>query len=161
MAVTQFSKLVRRTVRTDKGCLEWTGSNNGSGYGEVRVGGRKHYAHRLAYEAKVGPIADGQVIDHLCRNRACINPLHLEATTHSVNIRRGLRGGSIAEDGTFRCKSCGSSEFYSVRSPRSCGGETKQCAPCGRKSAAAYTARNRESVNARKRAAWAAKKAAK
>ena len=161
MAVTEFSRLVRRTVLTESGCLEWTGSNNGHGYGEVRIGGKKRYAHRLAYEAKVGPIADGMVIDHLCRNRACINPLHLEATTHTLNIRRGLRGGSIAEDGSFQCKSCGSDDFYVVKSPRSHGGQTKQCAPCSRKSYASYVARNRESVNARRRAAWAAKKAAK
>lgn len=48
------------------------------------------YAHRLSYELFVGPIPDGYELDHLCRNRGCVNPAHLEAVTHRVNVLRGL-----------------------------------------------------------------------
>jgi hypothetical protein len=159
MAVTQFSKLVRRTVLTDKGCLEWTGSNNGSGYGEVRIGGRKRYAHRLAYEAKVGPIADGQVIDHLCRNRACINPLHIEAVGQHINVRRGDKGGSVSEDGSFRCRKCGSADGVAKPDKRASGGFGMRCAPCTRAYSLAYSRANRDALNEKKRAARAAGKA--
>ena len=46
-------------------------------------------AHRAAYEVRIGPIPDGMVIDHLCRNRACINPAHMEPVTNRENVLRG------------------------------------------------------------------------
>jgi hypothetical protein len=49
-------------------------------------------AHRVAYEALIGPIPDGLQLDHLCRNRACVNPLHTEPVTQIENIRRGEAG---------------------------------------------------------------------
>lgn len=52
-------------------------------------GGSAGYAHRVAYEALVGPIPGGLVLDHLCRNPGCYNPTHLEPVTNAENIRRG------------------------------------------------------------------------
>lgn len=74
-------------------CWEWTGAK-WNGYGKTAVhvanGKTKHWAaHRRAYELLVGPIPDGLQLDHLCRNRACVNPDHLEPVTGSVNVRRG------------------------------------------------------------------------
>lgn len=74
------------------GCLLWCGVVKKNGYGTigVKVDGRwqtKH-AHRVAYEATVGPIDPGFDLDHKCRNRACINPDHLEPVTRSVNLSR-------------------------------------------------------------------------
>lgn len=71
---------------SDSGCWEWTASRfKSTGYGAYR--GRN--AHRAVYRAAVGPIPEGLDLDHLCRNRGCVNPAHLEPVTHRVNLLRG------------------------------------------------------------------------
>lgn len=60
-----------------------------NGYGYVRVGRTRDYAHRVSYRLYKGEIPDGTEIDHLCRNRACVRPEHLEAVSHKENILRG------------------------------------------------------------------------
>jgi hypothetical protein len=69
-------------------CWVWTGALR-LGYGRYRVGQKKVTAHRFAYEALVEPIAAGLSLDHICRNRSCVNPAHLEPVTHLENVRRG------------------------------------------------------------------------
>jgi hypothetical protein len=56
-------------------------------------------AHRFAYELLVGPIPEGLVIDHLCRNRRCVNPAHLEPVTAEENWRRGDAPSAISTRG--------------------------------------------------------------
>lgn len=72
------------------GCVEWRGATTG-GYGQVWVADRKKldYVHRVIYETLVAPIPDGLVIDHLCKNRRCVNINHLEVVTRNENSRRG------------------------------------------------------------------------
>lgn len=80
------------------GCWEWLGSHfKTTGYGlfhrpDPAGVWRSTVAHRVVYEVFVGPIPEGLEIDHLCRNRRCVNPNHLEPVTHREN---GLRGESI------------------------------------------------------------------
>lgn len=84
-----------KVVIHPSGCLVWAARLNHAGYGQVHVHGHTVKAHRLAYELLVGPIPTGLEIDHLCRNRACVHPDHLEPVTHTENTRRGARGGAL------------------------------------------------------------------
>lgn len=75
-----------------EGCWEWTAGLSGKGYGRFQIGDTSYKAHRIAYEALVGEIKDGLVIDHLCRVRRCVNPAHMEPVTNRENLRRGDGG---------------------------------------------------------------------
>ena len=85
-AADRFWPKVRQDDET--GCWNWVG-NTSDGYGALRIDRKMVKAHRFAYELLVGPIPDGLQLDHLCRNRACCNPGHLEPVTDVENILRG------------------------------------------------------------------------
>ena len=70
-------------------CWLWTGADNGDGYGRAHIGGVRKYAHRASFEFFNGPIPEDLQIDHLCRNRRCVNPLHLEPVVQRTNLLRG------------------------------------------------------------------------
>ena len=83
---------------TDECCWQWIGTVRQDGYGAYKEyrydknrnrSHKTHYAHRLIYEIWAGPIPEGLCLDHLCRNRSCVNPMHLEPVTLEENIRRG------------------------------------------------------------------------
>jgi len=78
-------------------CWRWTGRLNMHGYGEMSINGKVTRAHRWAYEHWIGPIPKGLEVDHLCRNRACVKPEHLEPVTHRENMRRATRAAGLDE----------------------------------------------------------------
>ena len=87
-----------RKVRIlNNGCWEWTAALQ-KGYGVIGLGTRRDgdiSAHRWAYLTLIGPIPEGLECDHLCRNRACVNPLHIEPVTRQENLRRGIGGFKV------------------------------------------------------------------
>lgn len=111
----------RYDVDPNTGCHVWRGSRNGNGYGKLRVGRKQMYAHRVAFEEACRPLAPGETIDHLCRNRSCCNPTHLEAVSLRENIARRppnlatrcsrgheMSGENLHVDGAGRrrCRAC-------------------------------------------------------
>lgn len=89
-------RIALHTERASSGCLVWTAAIDHAGYGRIQIGGRLRYAHRVWFEALNGPVPVGLELDHLCRNRCCCEPSHLEAVTPRENVRRGFSVGAIA-----------------------------------------------------------------
>ena len=90
-----WSKVKTSDIHSYEGtfCKEWTAYTNPDGYGRFKSNGIMKPTHRVAYEDKYGIIPEGLVINHLCRNRKCVNSEnHLEAITQGENIRKGLTG---------------------------------------------------------------------
>lgn len=89
--MTPFERLFQKVEKTHS-CWLWTGYITPRGYGQISLNGRKVYVHRLSYELYRGRVPDGMVLDHLCRNPGCVNPLHLEIVMSGTNIQRGCSG---------------------------------------------------------------------
>lgn len=81
--------LQSRIEKTDS-CWNWIGTLTYDGYGKFMRNGKQFRAHRAVYRLLRGDIPEGLCLDHLCRNRRCVNPEHLEAVSFSENVRRGL-----------------------------------------------------------------------
>ena len=70
-------------------CIEWSGSIDEDGYGRIQHEEKWKLAHRFVFEKQFGRIVDGMVIDHLCRNRNCVNVMHMDVVTPYENLMRG------------------------------------------------------------------------
>ena len=123
---TPLDVRIRSFVRIDdNGCWVWIGATDSrSRYGRMIVDGKTRYTHRVSYETFVGPIPDGLQIDHLCRNRACCNPEHLEPVTPLVNTHRSPITNATKTH-------CPNGHEYNEENTRMTAGR-RHCIPCNR-----------------------------
>lgn len=91
---TLKEKVMRNFTVNEAGCWIWSMGISFYGYGQIKWKREQKPAHRASWEVLRGPIPAGLQIDHLCRNRACINPDHLEPVTQRVNGLRGFGMGA-------------------------------------------------------------------
>jgi hypothetical protein len=135
------SVAVRFWAKVDKSgeCWVWTAGKVGAGYGHFTQGGapKMILAHRWAYEASVGPIPEGLVIDHLCMNKACVNPAHLEAVTQAVNIERNPNAVNKRGEAVTNCPQ---GHEYNETNTRIYNGK-RHCRSCARVHTANYRRR--------------------
>lgn len=110
---------------TESGCWIWTAATTGNGYGVFYLGGKLLTAHRASYILYRGSVPDGLDVDHLCRNRLCVNPNHLEIVTRSINLKRGLEARGCKNGHPFSIET-----FSEVR--RSDGRIERRCILCHR-----------------------------
>ncbi|MER7788592.1 HNH endonuclease signature motif containing protein [Streptomyces sp. NPDC097640] len=148
-------RLARSTNKTDT-CWTWTGEITPKGYGVLQVNGRRVLAHRASYEAHVGPVPEGLVIDHVCHDksciagdacphRRCINPAHLQPVTNAVNILRGVGVGAVNAQKTHCIRGHEFTPENILRQPPNWPGgpDRRSCRTCRRE-------QNREAMRARR-----------
>jgi len=125
------------------GCWLWTASLDGHGYGQfnkVLSNGKwgSSKAYKFSYERAKGPVPDGLQIDHLCRERSCVNPDHLEAVTQKENILRGTSPAAM----NLRKNHCSKGHEWTEDNVALYKGRRgRMCKQCNRDSANRYYAR--------------------
>lgn len=89
VAVDPYTRFISKVNKTAT-CWIWNAGLDRDGYGRFR-GKNSRLAHRFSYEHHYGAIDENLEIDHLCRNRACVNPQHLEVVEHKENMKRMVK----------------------------------------------------------------------
>jgi len=147
--IERFAEKVNHVA---SGCWEWTAYVGNSGYGRFWLDGKGALAHRWSYEYHVAPIPEGLFIDHLCRNKVCVNPSHLEPVTPSENVLRG-NGPSAAAARGDTITHCPQGHEYTEENTYMSGG-SRVCRICKRANARAHYEANRDAIIERSRQ-WA------
>jgi hypothetical protein len=131
---------------TRSGCWVWQAASKGHGYGAIWVTsgtgvGQQMLAHRVGYELYIGPVPDGMQLDHRCRNRACVNPAHLEPVTCEQNLKRSPRTWATRNTAKTHCPQ---GHEYTLDNTRLDQNGGRYCRACARAKAAARRARQRQ-----------------
>jgi hypothetical protein len=101
-----LKRLWSNVKKVEGQCWEWLGCHNPDGYGFMHCKGKSTPVHQLVYESMKGAVPDGLELDHLCRNRGCCNPDHLEPVTHAENMARAGIIPRTAPSGVDTSASC-------------------------------------------------------
>jgi hypothetical protein len=125
---TPLERLLEHSVTLENGCVEYQGARNKLGYARIKVDKVNVGVHRLSYEVQVGPIPEGYVLDHLCRNPSCINPAHLEPVPQSLNL---LRGYGIGVQNSMK-DTCRNGHPYTPETMHIERGKYRRCVVCRR-----------------------------
>ena len=126
MLSSLLPRIVAKIELTPSGCWHWQGACSSRGYSSIWWEGRMRAGHRLVYELLVAPTPEGLVVDHLCRNRRCVNPQHLRPCTSSDNI---LAPGSLSPSkANAEKRQCIAGHDLPPYVP----GSERDCAPCKR-----------------------------
>ncbi len=138
----EFAKLpltIRKRIALIAGCWNWTGYKF-DGYGRLRFRGfRTQKAHRIIYELLRGPIEPGLELDHLCKNRSCVNPKHLEPVEKIENLRRSPTVGTVNAAKTH----CNAGHEFTAENTYMEDGRKRRCRKCLAAANARYLAKKR------------------
>jgi hypothetical protein len=129
-------------VQDDGDCWVWTGFLDRGGYATFTLpGGRRMKAHRWSYSYFIDDIPEGLHIDHLCRNRACVNPWHLEPVPMRVNVLRGTAPSAVNAAKTHCKRGHEFDESNTIRIPAG-----RECRACRREIYKRYRLRKKEAA---------------
>lgn len=126
-------------VEVGEGCWLWKAGTQATGHGRFYADRKAVPAHRFSYELLIGPIPEGLVIDHLCRNPSCVNPDHLEPVTQGENIRRGDNQGPIGR----RASKCPLGHPYDEINTYISPSGIRDCRECRREAGRRHRAKRR------------------
>lgn len=140
-----YLRFLQKVVREENGCIAFKGNIVAGGYGQMHAdSGGPLYAHRFSYQMFVGEIPHGLVIDHLCRNRHCVNPDHLRAVTHYENTIIGISPQAI----NSRKTACPQGHIYDDTNTYYWNGD-RQCRICRKINFKNYKRRRHERIRSR------------
>jgi len=122
--INDFTRFI--DIKESDDCLYWNGRLSYNGYGLFCYNRGIVRAHRYIYEYCVGEIPKGLDIDHLCRNRNCVNPLHMEPVTRRENL---MRGNTLAKDNSLKTH-CPKGHEYTPENIRAQSGGWRSCRLC-------------------------------
>lgn len=142
MRKTSADRMSEATIyEPNSGCLLYLKSLNRHGYGKFVMSGQRGWqlAHRASYILEVGNIPEGLQLDHLCRNRACVNPRHLEVVPNRVNVLRGVGFAAV----NARLTECRRGHPFDEVNTYHMSSTERACRTCRREASRSYMARKR------------------